>query len=275
MNLKDKARIVELAEAECLADGFAAAPAVVAKDLGMSVERIGGGVATIMRNDPTGGFWSRVIGLGVEQPITDDVVEEVIDLYSRHAMPTTLLQIGPAAEPEDWEDIVTRHGFTAGGGWVKMLRDASPPPPVDTDLRIRTLGASDATDYGSVYWEGFGFPDPRFKAWMTGGVGRRGWVHFGAYDGDTIVAVAATFHWQGIACLYGAATLPSHRNRGGQSALMAARLIEAAAHGDRWVSTETGTETDEDPNPSLHNMRRMGFKEVYVRRNWIRRPQAV
>jgi hypothetical protein len=201
MNLKDKARIVELAEAECLADGFAAAPAVVAKDLGMSVERIGGGVATIMRNDPTGGFWSRVIGLGVEQPITDDVVEEVIDLYSRHAMPTTLLQIGPAAEPEDWEDIVTRHGFTAGGGWVKMLRDASPPPPVDTDLRIRTLGASDATDYGSVYWEGFGFPDPRFKAWMTGGVGRRGWVHFGAYDGDTIVAVAATFHWQGIACL--------------------------------------------------------------------------
>jgi hypothetical protein len=51
MKLKDKMRIVELAEAECLADGFAGAPAAVATELGMSVHRIGGGVATIMRDD--------------------------------------------------------------------------------------------------------------------------------------------------------------------------------------------------------------------------------
>jgi hypothetical protein len=31
--------------------------------------------------------------------------------------------------------------------------------------------------------------------------------------------------------------------------------------------TETGAETPEDPNPSLHNMHRMGFRDLYGRQN--------
>jgi GNAT superfamily N-acetyltransferase len=270
MNLRDRARILEVAETEYLADSFAAAPPEIAAELGMSIQWVGGGVAAIMTADPTGFFWSRVLGLGWAEPITDEVVSELVNIYSGGGAASILMQISPAANPADWSTILQRHGFTLGQSWVKLIRGVSPPPPVTTDLTIRSLDVSDAAAYASVYWEGFGFPDPRFMTWMGAHVGRAGWTMFGAFDKEALVGVATMHHQGDVVCLSGAATLPSHRNRGGQGALMAARLKEAALLGAQWASTETGTETATDPNPSLHNMRRMGFEELYVRENWSR-----
>lgn len=42
--------------------------------------------------------------------------------------------------------------------------------------------------------------------------------------------------------------------------------------GCRWIGTETGSESPYSPNPSLHNMRRLGFTELYARENWLWRP---
>ena len=55
---------------------------------------------------------------------------------------------------------------------------------------------------------------------------------------------------------------------------MARRVTDAAALGCSWITAETGTETAEEPNPSLHNMRRIGLVELYERRNWIWRAPA-
>ena len=95
VDLPEKARIVELAEAECLADGFACASEQLATVLGMSVDRLHGGVATVMRNDPTGGFWSRVIGLGIDAPVTDQVVQDVIASYDGRGASSICVQISP------------------------------------------------------------------------------------------------------------------------------------------------------------------------------------
>jgi GNAT superfamily N-acetyltransferase len=86
-----------------------------------------------------------------------------------------------------------------------------------------------------------------------------------------MISAANLFIANDVAVLGGAATLPDHRGRGGQSALMSARIAAAAAAGCEWFSTETGAESDDDPNPSLHNMRRLGFVELYERTNWIYR----
>ena len=55
---------------------------------------------------------------------------------------------------------------------------------------------------------------------------------------------------------------------------MAIRVTDAAALGCAWITAETGTETPEDPNPSLHNMRHIGLVELYERRNWLWRPAS-
>ena len=81
MNQKEKARIVESAEAAYLAATFAAAPADVAAELGMTVFQMWGGVAAIMANDPSGGFWSRTLGIGIDRPISTDFLEAIDSLY--------------------------------------------------------------------------------------------------------------------------------------------------------------------------------------------------
>lgn len=69
--------------------------------------------------------------------------------------------------------------------------------------------------------------------------------------------------------LSGAATLPAHRRRGVQSALMRARLIDAAREGCDLaiVTTEPGSKSQE-------NVQRVGFELLYARAVLIRRPKA-
>ena len=42
-----------------------------------------------------------------------------------------------------------------------------------------------------------------------------------------------------------------------------------AAGAAPYVVTGKCAEAPDSPNPSLHNMRRMGLSEVYERRNWV------
>ena len=64
----------------------------------------------------------------------------------------------------------------------------------------------------------------------------------------------------GVALLTGAATLPAHRRRGVQSALLAVRLLEAAAAGCDLAVITTGPGTK-----SAENAARNGFALLYVR----------
>jgi hypothetical protein len=144
MELIEKSRILEVAESEYLVDSFAAAPPDTAAQLGMTIRRVGGGVASIMTADPTGFFWSRVIGLGLSQPVTDELVSELLNIYSNESAESILFQISPVANPRGWSEILQRHGFKNGRGWVKLIRNLSVPPSVPTDLAIRPLDVSDA-----------------------------------------------------------------------------------------------------------------------------------
>ncbi|MCM4077993.1 hypothetical protein [Paractinoplanes hotanensis] len=68
------------------------------------------------------------------------------------------------------------------------------------------------------------------------------------------------------------AVLPEFQRRGGQRALVAARLRKACELGCRFVVGETGQPAEGQFNPSYENMLRAGLKPLYVRRNWIWRP---
>jgi ribosomal protein S18 acetylase RimI-like enzyme len=87
-----------------------------------------------------------------------------------------------------------------------------------------------------------------------------------------MVAVGGAFVHGDVAQLWGGATLPSHRRRGAQSALLAARLLDAKAAGCRMAVVETATEGPGERNQSFHNVRRVGFSPLYERPNWVWRP---
>jgi GNAT superfamily N-acetyltransferase len=72
-----------------------------------------------------------------------------------------------------------------------------------------------------------------------------------------------------LAQLSGASTLPAHRRRGVQSALLRARLLDAAARGCDLaiVTTEPGSKSQE-------NVQRAGFSLLYARAVLIRRARS-
>ncbi len=259
-------QLAEQLEATYMADVFAVAPPTVRDELGMSVHRIAGGVATVMANDPTGGYWSRALGLGWSEPITDAVLEQVIAACDDHLAPAVCLQVSPLVAG-DWRGVAARHGFTPGATWIKVVRDVAEPPTVDTELVVRALGVDDADEYARVYWEDFGFSHPLFVAWTREQTALPKWRCYAAFDDNMMVAVGAVYIHDGVGALMGAATLSASRNHGGQGAVMAARIRAARKLGCEVLFTETGAETPEDPNPSLHNMHRMGFRDLYGRQN--------
>ena len=142
-------------------------------------------------------------------------------------------------------------------------------PDASTGLRIERVGPEWAEVFGRLIVESFEFPDG-----LTGAagvtIGASGWHHYIGFDGDIPVSTAAMRIEDGAAWFGFAATSPSHRGRGGQSAMFARRLHDAREAGCRFAVVETGEDTPEEPNPSYRNMLRAGFELAYFRHNWVR-----
>ena len=139
---------------------------------------------------------------------------------------------------------------------------------ISTDLRIESIGAAHAETFAGVACAAFGMP-AAVGPMLTATIGRPGWQHYLAFDGEQAVATAALYVREGVGWLGVGSTLPSHRRRGAQGALMARRIRDGGDLGCRWLVTETGEDTPEQPNPSYHNMLRTGFRLAYQRPNYV------
>ena len=267
MNLEEISRIVEFGEADPFADFYQGAPADFAARWGLRVEKVGSASAFILAGaDIT--LFNRVLGLGIAEPATEEMVDRIASLY-KEAGVRGMVQLAPTARPAELPRWLEARGLTLRDNWVKMIRGLEPPPPVSTNLRVERIGLEHAQDHARIACEVYRMP-PEVQPWLVAGMGRPGWSHYLAFDGDTPVATGALCVMNHIGWLGIGATLPSHRNRGAQSAIFTRRILDGAAMGCKWLITETWEERPPDRlNPSYHNMLRMGFEKVYVRGNYL------
>jgi GNAT superfamily N-acetyltransferase len=107
---------------------------------------------------------------------------------------------------------------------------------------------------------------------MSSVIGGRSWKHYIAFDGDKPVTTGSVYFDGDTAWIGFAATEPAHRGRGGQAAVLAARINAANEHGCKWISVETAEETAEHDAPSYRNMLRYGFTLLYKRPNYVFTP---
>jgi len=85
---------------------------------------------------------------------------------------------------------------------------------------------------------------------------------------DGVIAGGASFRIAaGIAQLTGAATAPAHRRRGVQTALLSARLADAAAAG-----CDVAVVTTQPASKSQQNAQRRGFDLLYTRAVLVKQP---
>lgn len=268
---KELAQLVELNEGEAYAEMFQAA----AGALSVRAERVGSAIVLIAPDIPIILF-NRVIGLGVLRPASEAMIDEIISLYRAAGVSRFAVQINPAAAPAMLPTWLNARNLQRGDNWAKVYRPAQSPMEISTELHIRVIGQEDAGTFAQVACSAFGMP-LALAPMLTASIGQPGWRHYLAYDGDPesdvgsaqAVATGALRVQDGVGWLGVGSTLPTHRRRGAQGALMARRIQDSAEMGCRWLVTETGEDTEEQPNPSYHNMMRTGFALAFLRANYV------
>jgi GNAT superfamily N-acetyltransferase len=249
----------ELGELEAFRDLYAAAP----PEFGARSREIDG--ALCLRLDPLSSvpMFNRVLGLGLEAPATDQQLGDALDFLQGVEAYVT---VAPEAEPQDLGERLEARGLPRDRGWTKFVSSTADPPRATTELRVERDESGEA--FAEAAQRGFEVPE-FFRDWLSRLAGREGWQCFVAYAGDAPAAAGALFvtgrvGWSGIG-----ATVPEQRGKGGQSALLAARIEAAAAAGCEVVVTETGEPVDGLANGSYRNIARAGFEPVYVRANYL------
>jgi GNAT superfamily N-acetyltransferase len=151
---------------------------------------------------------------------------------------------------------------------IKLVADiATLTEPSAAQLAVRELSESEAPQFMELVGSQLAVPE-RVRPGIVSTIGQPGWRFYFALEDQSPIAGAAMFvasrgAWFGLA-----GTLPEFRNRGAQTALLSRRTRDAKAEGCLWASAETSTEALA-PNPSLRNMKRLGWRELY-RRPWYR-----
>jgi len=196
------------------------------------------------------------------------MLDTIGSLYEQAHIKTYAVQIGNVFLPAELPAWLANHHFVSGQNWAKVTRSPDSSITVPTSLRVEQISSDRAADFAHVIPLAFGMP-PFLMPWMLALVGRTGWQHYVAYDGDIPAAAGALYIRDEIGWLGIGGTLPAYRNRGAQGAIMAARIRAASDAGCKWIITETGEDTPDNPNPSYHNMLRTGFKLAYLRANYI------
>jgi hypothetical protein len=164
-----------------------------------------------------------------------------------------------------------RRGYTSGYGWTKFTRPAGNAPAAATELRVEHVEVGEA--FAEAFVRGYGTPE-FFRAWVARLPGRPGWHCFVAFDGTASAGVGALHATGAVGWLGIAATVPEHRRKGAQNAILAARVDAAAEAGCEVVATETGEPRNGEPGSSWRNISRAGFEPQYVRPNYLSAPDA-
>jgi GNAT superfamily N-acetyltransferase len=214
---------------------------------------------------------NRVLGLGLNGPVTDAVLDEIAALYASAAAPYAL-ELSPHALPADLLDrLRTRRLRRMGSKTAVFLHALKSVPDVACDLRIEQVGPEHAAALANICCNTFSMPaeiavllqaahtDSRWRQWM-------------AFDGDTPAGAALSFVDGGVAWSGWAVTLPNFRGRRFHAAYLAAALRDAAAQGCQWFTAETAIGTAEQPDPAYRNLLKLGFELLYERSTFMASP---
>lgn len=252
---------IELARNEAWANIHAAAPLGLASELGLQSVRLGSALALVVArlNHP---MLNHVLGLGITQAAAEETVDAVCQLYQGVGITAYEVILSPNASPPDLTKWLEARGLQRRGEGAKLYRRTEPPPLIPTDLRVEEIGVEHAADFAAVFVEAFQLPKALLK-WAQTLVGRPNWHHFLAFDGERAVACGSLFLRSRIGWLGNDGTVPSHRQRGAQGAIIAERIRAGARVRCEWLTSETGLDTPERPNHSYCNMVRNGFSLAY------------
>lgn len=224
---------------------------------------------------------NRLQYFGCTQRVTSHDLDAALAPFEHARIPCCSVWLSPCPQANAIQSWLAERGFAPFTGippWPApdyhtlvyappggLSRDVGAILAPETSLVVRSPSRADVEHHAEALAEiyaAFGGDDV-----FSPSLGCEGFNHFLAFDGEHPVAAGILIVQDSIGYLGYAATAEAHRRRGGQSALIAARLRRAAELGcDSAVS-----ETLSLLRSSLGNLRRHGFEVLYDKKIYLRR----
>lgn len=204
----------------------------------------------------------------------DSVIQKVSAFFFQQGHPYSWI-IGPNSEPSNLTERLGAAGLAKRVQFEGLVyRDIAAPFPYDPEIIVREATPEDTTILRNIVVVGFGFPEPVAELFSES------WLYPSPYrmrpylayipGSDTPGAMATATYAPSspIFQLSGAATLPEARGKGLYSALVARRLMDAAAAGLETAVIQASHDT------SAPILRKRGFERLCGLEMWIGAPQA-
>ena len=259
---------LEQAELAAFTDLYRAADHDVVEAAGLSVTPSDGAVVLAANRTDVLAL-NRAMGLGLKGSVPDAAIDDLLDVLARCGSPRFFVPVAPVAGHAELAQALAGRGLRHYNNWIRLSRGVTDiPTPAGTDLEVREIDRASAGAFGGIVAAAFGYP-PAIAPLAGQTVGRPGWRHYFAYDGETPAAAAAMYLAADTAWFGFAATDARFRKRGAQQALVVRRLRDAAAAGCSRISVETAEDSVVKDAPSFRNLRRLGFSVAYARPNYI------
>lgn len=260
-------RRIEAAEHEAWTEMDRAALPEVRAAIGLACVATGDGAAFAAAKIDHIQF-NRIAGLGLTRAVSAEELDSGIAVFDRLGLKNWIVHVTP--ESHNLAELCEARGLVRHPRtWAKFIRDATPPPKIETGLDVREIGPGQSDAFGATVVKGFGMP-PLVGGWLRTIVGRPNWHCFLAFEGDTAAGVGALYVHDRVGWIGIGATLESHRGRKAQQAILAARIAKGIERGCDIFTTETGIPHEGETGPSFKNIRRAGFSIAYERPNLTR-----
>jgi hypothetical protein len=266
---KDLIVQLERAEIEASADLYRASSGRLADAVGLSISGLAQGALLLTASGIDVLALNRVVGLGLHGESTQDDLDRLIAALAASGAPRAFVQLAPVDGHERLGSDLERRGLRHYNNWMRLHRALHDLPAASEEgPAVRRIDASRADLFARLVSSAFGYP-PALTPIVAQAVGRPGWHHYLASDGERPIGGAAMYVCGPTAWFGFAGTSQEQRRRGAQHALICRRLADAAALGCTHVSIETAEDTVTRDAPSFRNLRRVGFDVAYRRPNYI------
>lgn len=215
---------------------------------------------------------NKICGMGFHGAPSEADLSDIERRFFERDCPVQV-EVAHLADPEVGRQLVRRWYMPCGFENVlgKCLGDEASTLAID-GIEVRTCTPAELLSWVDLLVEGILAPD-------TGGLASHekfdrdglerplraivsvpGWVGYAAYLDGAMVGAGSMRVYEGVCHLCGAATLSAHRRRGVQTALLNARLRDAARSG-----CDLAVVTTQPGSKSHQNVQRRGFEILYTR----------
>jgi len=157
---------------------------------GLEYRFIGGGLAINFRKMPVPLF-NRVIGLGLSEPLTQHIIDEVKSFYTQKEK--YIVHFSSPVRPANADTLLQQNGFYPAGAWERIVRDNSPlyiSNEADTGIEVKQVDSSLKEPWVEFLIDTYGYD---FYWWPRAFAAQKGWKHYVALRKDTIIACRSFF----------------------------------------------------------------------------------